>query len=35
MIKLDYFDCISPLTLDFTNVGKIKSSKLIDIAEIS
>ena len=35
MIKLDYFDCISPLPLEFTNVGKIKSPKLIDIAEIS
>ena len=35
MIKLDYFDCISPLPLEFINVGKIKSPRLIDIAEIS
>ena len=35
MIKLDYFDCISPLPLEFINVGKIKCPKLIDIAEIS
>ena len=35
MIKLDYFDCISPLPLELTNVGKIKSPKLIDVAEIS
>ena len=35
MIKLDYFDCISPLPLELTNVGKIKSPKLIDVAKIS
>lgn len=35
MIKLDYFDCISPLPLEFINVGKIKSPRLIDIAGIS
>lgn len=35
MIKLDYFDCISPLPLEFINVGKIKSPRLMDIAEIS
>lgn len=35
MVKLDYFDCISPLPLEFDGVGKIKSPKLIDIAKIS
>lgn len=35
MIKLDYFDCISPLPLELNGVGLIKSPKLIDIAEIS
>lgn len=35
MIRIDYFDCISPLPLHIFNVGSIKSIKLIDIAKIS
>lgn len=35
MIKLDYFDCISPLPLELNGVGFIKSPELLDIAKIS
>ncbi|MBC5688214.1 hypothetical protein H8S37_04630 [Mediterraneibacter sp. NSJ-55] len=34
-MRLDYFDCISPLPLYLHNVGSIISPKLIDIAKIS
>ena len=33
-MKLDYFDLISPLPLDIVGVGRIKSPKLIEVAEI-
>lgn len=35
MLKLDYFDCISPLPLYLVGIGSIRSPKLIEIAEIS
>ena len=34
-MKLDYFDLISPLPLDLVGIGRIKSPKLIEIADIS
>ena len=34
-IGLDYFDLISPLPLDLVGIGRIKSPKLIEIADIS
>lgn len=34
-MKLDYFDLISPLPLDIVGVGRIKSPKLIEVADIS
>lgn len=35
MVKLDYFDCISPLPLVLQNVGSVISPKLSDVAKIS
>ena len=35
MTKLDYFDCISPLPIELSGIGSIKSPKLIDVADIS
>lgn len=34
-MKLDYFDLISPLSLDIVGVGRIKSPKLIEVADLS
>lgn len=34
-MKLDYFDLISPLPLDIVGVGRIKSPKLIEVADLS
>ena len=34
-MKLDYFDLISPLPLDIVSVGRIKSPKLIEVADLS
>lgn len=35
MLRLDYFDCISPLPLTLVQIGSIKSPTLMNIAEIS
>lgn len=34
-MKLEYFDLISPLPLDIVGVGRVKSPKLIEVADLS